>query len=197
MAGQATAASVCRLHGKRSAQARIWKPGRRRQLSGARERWKPEWGETRAARLDAQHDSATGHVFLAGDAYFSLSRYGWLQQLKSTQAPPLSLSMFAIYKGRDMADFCITAVRYNQDRSHIEFVQVKEEKPAEVGPNRTVSRAFVADLIRLGKATFQTRTKAPDGKWKLGAQVHLIDDVYLTTNKNSTKRDNLENLPEF
>ena len=45
--------------GKRSAQARSWKPGRRRQPSGARERWKPEGGETRAARLDAQHDSAT------------------------------------------------------------------------------------------------------------------------------------------
>ncbi|RYH36717.1 hypothetical protein EV018_07100 [Citrobacter freundii] len=45
--------------GKRSAQARIIEPGRRRQPSEARERWKPEWGETRAARLDAQHDSAT------------------------------------------------------------------------------------------------------------------------------------------
>ena len=43
-------------------------PGRRRQPSGARERWKPEGGETRVARLDAQHDSATGHVCLAGDA---------------------------------------------------------------------------------------------------------------------------------
>ena len=45
---------------KRSAQARSWKPGRRRQG------WKPEGGETRVARFDAQHDSATGHAFLAG-----------------------------------------------------------------------------------------------------------------------------------
>ena len=37
-------------------------PGRRRQPSSARERWKPEWGETRAARLDAKHDSAAGHA---------------------------------------------------------------------------------------------------------------------------------------
>ncbi|QIL45494.1 DUF3892 domain-containing protein [Acidovorax sp. HDW3] len=96
-----------------------------------------------------------------------------------------------------MADFCITAVRYNQDRSHIEYVRVNEEKPEKIGLNRTVSRAFVADLIRLGKVTFQTRTKTAEGNWKVGAQVHLIDDVYLTTNKNSTKRDNLENLPEF
>ena len=41
---------------KRSAQARSWKPGRRRQ------RWKPAGGETRVARLDAQHDSAAGHL---------------------------------------------------------------------------------------------------------------------------------------
>jgi hypothetical protein len=96
-----------------------------------------------------------------------------------------------------MADFCITAVRYNTNRSHIEFVRVCEEKPGEIGPSRTVSRAFVADLIRLGKVTFQTRTKSSEGKWRVGAQVHLIEDIYLTTNKNSTKRDNLENLPEF
>src|SRR3546814_11380372 len=39
-----------------------WKPGRRRQG------WKPVRGETRAARLDATHDSATRPCFLAGDA---------------------------------------------------------------------------------------------------------------------------------
>ncbi|KVR95086.1 MAG: DUF3892 domain-containing protein [Propionivibrio sp.] len=96
-----------------------------------------------------------------------------------------------------MADFCITAVSYNKDRSHIEQVQVREEKEKTIGAIRTVPRVFVADLIRLGKATFQTRVKGADDVWKLGAQVHLIEDVYLTTDKNSTKRDNLGNLPEF
>jgi len=48
MAGQATAAPVCRPHGKRSAQARIWEPGRRRQPNGVRERWKPELGRNPA-----------------------------------------------------------------------------------------------------------------------------------------------------
>lgn len=96
-----------------------------------------------------------------------------------------------------MADFCITAVRYNKDQGHIEFVQVREEKPGQVGVPRTVSRAFVADLIRRGNAAFQTRTKTAEGKWKLGADVHLIEEIYLTTDKNSTKRDNLSNLPEF
>ncbi len=96
-----------------------------------------------------------------------------------------------------MADFCITAVRYDKDRSHIEYVHVREEKLKAIGAARVVPRVFVADLIRLGKATFQTRIKSADDKWKVGADVHLIDDEYLTTDKNSTKRDNLGNLPEF
>lgn len=41
---------------QRNAEARIDELGRRRQ------RWKPVRGETRAARLDAQHESATGHA---------------------------------------------------------------------------------------------------------------------------------------
>ena len=70
MAGQATAIPVCRPHGKRSTQARIWKPGRRRQPSGARERWKPEWGETpQAARCAARQRDRP--CFLAGDARIS------------------------------------------------------------------------------------------------------------------------------
>lgn len=96
-----------------------------------------------------------------------------------------------------MADFCITAVRYNKDQSHIVYVQVREEIPGKVGSPRTVPRAFVADLIRRGNAAFQTRTKTADNKWKKGADVHLIDDEFLTTDRNSTKRDNLGSLPEF
>jgi len=50
-AGQGNGPSTRRPHGKRSAQARSWKPGRRRQPSGARERWKLDRGETpQAAR---------------------------------------------------------------------------------------------------------------------------------------------------
>lgn len=50
---------------KRSAQARSWKPGRRRQPSGARERWKPEGGETpQAARCEARQRDRP--CFLAG-----------------------------------------------------------------------------------------------------------------------------------
>ncbi len=64
----ATAVPTHRPHGKRSAQARSWKPGRRRQPSGARERWKPEWGETPQVARCATRTTARPAMFLAGDA---------------------------------------------------------------------------------------------------------------------------------
>ena len=53
---------MCRSHASKACRPGSRNPGRRRQ------RWKPAGGETRAARLDAQHDSAAGHVSLAEDA---------------------------------------------------------------------------------------------------------------------------------
>lgn len=99
-----------------------------------------------------------------------------------------------------MADFCITKVKYSFGGTHIESVIVREEIPlkGKIGPDRKVDRAFVADLIRLGKASFQTRTwNATKKEWDVGAKVHLIENEFLTTDKNSKKRDNLENLPTF
>ncbi|MDS9878996.1 hypothetical protein RMI40_29595 [Pseudomonas protegens] len=99
-----------------------------------------------------------------------------------------------------MTDFCVTKVKYSDDRSHIQSLIVREEIPAKskIGPDRKVDRAFVADLIRLGKASFQTRIwNANDKAWDVGAKIHLIEDEFLTTDKNSKKRDNLENLPTF
>jgi len=99
-----------------------------------------------------------------------------------------------------MTDFCITQVKYSDDGAHIQSLIVREEIPAKgkIGPNRKVDRAFVADLIRLGKVSFQTRTwNADDKAWDVGARVHLVEDQFLTTDRNSRKRDNLENLPTF
>lgn len=110
----------------------------------------------------------------------------------------LSSAIGPTYKGCDMADFGITAVRYNSSKTHIDYVQVRQDLPDAFGPPRTVSRAFVADLIRMGKASFQTWTmNTSTNKWNVGAHVHVIDGEYLTTDRNSTKRDNLGNLPQF
>lgn len=95
-----------------------------------------------------------------------------------------------------MADFCITHVKYSADGKHIEWVGVREEKETTVGPMRLVARAFVAALIRRGHASFITRTwNAEKETWKPGAEVHVLEEHYLTTDKNNTKRDNLGSLP--
>jgi hypothetical protein len=96
-----------------------------------------------------------------------------------------------------MTDFCISAVRLDKDEQHIEWVRVHECQNAQIGPARTVSRRFVADLIRLGLVTFQTTVKDSSGKWKHGASVHVFDGEYLATDRNNTKKDNLGNLPKF
>lgn len=63
---------------------------RRRQPTAGRERWKPAAGETRAARLDAQHDSAAG---IAGDALFS----GMNSRVRRTAMEPDPVTQWAIH----------------------------------------------------------------------------------------------------
>lgn len=97
-----------------------------------------------------------------------------------------------------MADFCITKVKYSDNQEHIEWVVAREELVGKIGDERVVARAFVADLIRKGKATFQTRVWDQTNKhWAQGAMVHVIEEVFLSTDRNSRKRDNLGSLPTF
>jgi hypothetical protein len=100
-----------------------------------------------------------------------------------------------------MVDFCISGIRYDEKKQHITFVKVHERQTTSqgwgLGPARIVPRAFVADLIRMNKASFETVVKVENNKVRHGAHVHVIDDVYLSTDRNSTKRDNLSNMPEF
>lgn len=96
-----------------------------------------------------------------------------------------------------MTDFCITAVKYDAEQKHINYVQVSENLPKKFGMKRAIPRGFVADLIRLKKATFSTWVENSDGTFSKGADVHVVDDVYLSTDRNSSKRDNLGNLPDF
>ena len=88
-----------------------------------------------------------------------------------------------------MADFCITKVRYNANGEHIDFVVVREQKFKTLGPGRAAARGFIADLIRLDLATFETKTENADGSWNDGSKVHVIDDIYLSTDRNTSKKD--------
>ncbi len=67
-AGQGNGPSTRRPHGKRSAQARSWKPGRRRQPNGVRGRSKPEGGETPQAARCASTRARPAISQGAGDA---------------------------------------------------------------------------------------------------------------------------------
>jgi len=96
-----------------------------------------------------------------------------------------------------MFDYCISAVRYDSTGTHIEAVRVHRDNDTTIGPPMTCDRAFVADLISNGKATFQTIIPGRQNPWQNGAHIHVIDDVYLTTDPNVRKKDNLGNLPKF
>lgn len=95
-----------------------------------------------------------------------------------------------------MADFYIYQIRKDSHGRHIDYVKtIQSGKKA--GDATITSRQFVAELINSGKATFKTITKNSGGEWVYGAVVHVIDNIYLTTEPNSTTRDNLGNLPTF
>lgn len=97
-----------------------------------------------------------------------------------------------------MTDFYISAIRKDITKTHIEKVQVHKVNGTTFGKALTTDRAFVANLIDLGETTFKTITKNAVGdKWSIGAVVHVIDDDFLTTDPNKTKKDNLGNLPLF
>lgn len=96
-----------------------------------------------------------------------------------------------------MTDFCITRIRYDAARQHINMVEVSQNLPKEFGIKYAVPRGFVADLVRLKKATFSTWVKNHEGGFSKGADVHVVDDIYLSTDRNNSKRDNLGSLPEF
>ncbi|RMO09250.1 hypothetical protein ALQ48_01890 [Pseudomonas coronafaciens pv. zizaniae] len=96
-----------------------------------------------------------------------------------------------------MTDYCISAVSYDSQGSHIQWVRVHKDLGTSVGEGMVCAREFVADLISSNKATFQTIVPGVSIKWKDGSRIHVIDKVYLTTDSNSTKRDNLGSLETF
>lgn len=97
-----------------------------------------------------------------------------------------------------MTDFCISAVKYDEADEHIEWLKVHEDLGDKIGESRIIPRIFVADLIRKGCATFQTVTRNSTGKaWQDGALLHVIDDFYLSTDRNNIAKDNLGKLPRF
>ena len=97
------------------------------------------------------------------------------------------------------ADYGISKVRYDDERTHIVKVKVREDKGDTFGPAEEWPRKQVVSAIE-GGTTFLTILKGSDGKWQKGQDVHIITVKgvkYIRTDQNPKAADNLENLPEF
>ena len=97
-----------------------------------------------------------------------------------------------------MADYGISAVRYDSARAYIAKVRVHPYSVGQVGVGTEWARSDVVAAIERGKS-FQT-ILGGGSSWRKGQDVQIIvvnGVKYLRTDKNSTPRDNLENLPEL
>lgn len=100
---------------------------------------------------------------------------------------------------KQWADYLISAVRYDEDRNHIEKARVHEDNGDTVGAASEWTRSSVVKAIDKGQ-TFCTILKTSDGKWKKGQDVHIVvleGKRFIRTDANQVQRDNLGSLPEF
>lgn len=96
------------------------------------------------------------------------------------------------------SDQCISSVRFNQSRTHIDAVRVHPDLGDSLGTGVIWSRQQVITNLELG-LTFTT-VVFRDGKWSRGADVNIVyvgSEKYLRTDSNKSRADNLGNLPEL
>lgn len=97
------------------------------------------------------------------------------------------------------ADYGISAVRYNQEKTHIVRVKIHVDNGETIGSPQEWARSDVISALERGK-TFVTILRGSDNKWNKGQDVHIMTvngAKYIRTDKNYRASDNLENLPEF
>lgn len=97
------------------------------------------------------------------------------------------------------ADYLISEVRYNAAETHIDSVKLHEDKGENVAAGQVASRAYVVLLLESG-STVCTIYQSSPGQWKQGAAVRTVSVEgvrYIRTDRDSTKADNLGNLPRF
>ncbi|MBZ9570552.1 DUF3892 domain-containing protein [Methanobrevibacter sp. TMH8] len=96
------------------------------------------------------------------------------------------------------ADYCISAVRYNNKNTHIEYVEVRKDNGETIGSSETWKRADVLNKLNTGK-TFCTII-FKENKWYEGADVIKVTirgKEYIKTVNDGTEEDNLGKLPRF
>lgn len=96
------------------------------------------------------------------------------------------------------ADYVIVALRFREERRHVEKVKFMEDKGNELGSEQTASRGWVVSEIEKG-TTFVTAYKQGT-KWSKGDEVGIVEirgQKFIRTDGNSIEEDNLGELPEF
>lgn len=97
------------------------------------------------------------------------------------------------------ADYGISAVKYNDEKTHINKVKVHKDEGDAIGSAEIWLRSQVITSLEDDK-TFVTIIKNSEGKWNKGEDVGIIkvnNNKYIRTDRNKISSDNLENLPEF
>lgn len=96
-------------------------------------------------------------------------------------------------------DYYVSAVEYSSDDSHIAKLKVHPYGPEKtLKPSLIMTRPEVIELIKKNKI-FSTMTKNSNGDWIPGSPLEVIPVTtdYLKTKKDSSTRDNLENVPKI
>lgn len=96
------------------------------------------------------------------------------------------------------ADYAVVAVSFNADGTHINKLRCRPDNGEDLGSEVTFTRKEVIDMIGK-KKTFVTATKNANGKYDKGQDVmtYVLEEHFLKTRKDSSVRDNLDNLPTF
>ena len=96
------------------------------------------------------------------------------------------------------ADYIITAVGYDVHNTHITEVEIRPDTGTAVGQPARATRASVARAIQTGTAFVTAYERL--GQWYKGEDVRVVrigSDVYLRTDANFVRADNLGNLPRL
>jgi hypothetical protein len=95
------------------------------------------------------------------------------------------------------ANVLISAVKYDRDRKHIEYLRVHLPVSGVPGPAvRDVRRESVVDMISRERKTVLT-VFDDDGTWVDGAEVLVTAGGFLRTVADAVQEDNLGELPEM
>ena len=97
------------------------------------------------------------------------------------------------------ADYVIIAVRFKNEKQHIEQVKIMTDTGDTLTNKKIVSRIEIIRLIESGDKIF-TVYKKDDGNWKKGDAVGIVNIrgvKFIRTDGNSIEKDNLGELPEF